>query len=143
VVLAWRGREWALLPSPSQFPTSLEIWRQEMQRAAQCGRCLHTEAAASFGSFLVGEPSLCARVLQPSHGKSLCKGFADARRKLEMPIPPPEFSPRLPDLPLLRILHMLFQLPLADSLFWLFQGVVQRLKPKLFKKNKNNLSNSS
>lgn len=51
-----------------------------------------------------------------------------------MPIPPPKFSPRLPDLPLLSILHMLLQLPLADWFFWLFQGVDRRQNPKLLKK---------
>lgn len=49
VALTWRNMGWALLPSPSRFPTLLGIWGQEMQPEALCRReGVVREAAASF-----------------------------------------------------------------------------------------------
>lgn len=78
---------------------------------------------------------LHAWVFQPSHEKTnpllrVCR----CKKKAGNTNSPLKFSPRLPGLPWLPILHTLLQLPLADLLFWLFWGVDQRLKTKLFKK---------
>lgn len=112
VLLVWGSREWTLLPSPSQFAGNLGL----RNAAGVCTPRLQLLWGISW-----------AHTGFAAMGKtSLCYGVCGCKKKAENANFSPKIQPRAP--------FACFTQAVPALLFWLFQGVEWRLKPKVLKK---------